>query len=38
MVASEAPVEGDAAPTRVGLQALKVDGTPPTTARECWRK
>jgi zinc transport system substrate-binding protein len=27
-VASDAPVEGDAAPTRVGLQAVKEDGTP----------
>ena len=27
-VASEEPVEGDKAPTRVGLQAVKADGTP----------
>lgn len=34
-VASDAPVEGDAAPTRVGLQAVKMDGTPVGDVAKC---
>lgn len=34
-VASDAPVEGDAAPTRVGLRAVKEDGTPVGDVATC---
>ncbi|MFN7092379.1 MAG: hypothetical protein ACK4P4_17725, partial [Allorhizobium sp.] len=34
-VASDAPVEGDAAPTRVGLQAVTADGTPAGDVATC---
>ncbi|HEX2147617.1 MAG TPA: hypothetical protein VHG11_08195, partial [Pseudorhizobium sp.] len=34
-VASDAPVEGDAAPTRVGLRAVKEDGTPVSDVATC---
>ncbi len=34
-VASDAPVDGDAAPTRVGLQAVKADGTPVGDVATC---
>lgn len=34
-VASDAAVEGDAAPSRVGLQAVKVDGTPAGDVATC---
>lgn len=34
-VASDAPVEGDAAPTRVGLRAVKEDGTPTGDVATC---
>lgn len=34
-VASDAPVEGDAAPTRVGLRAVKEDGTPAGDVATC---
>ena len=34
-VASDAPVEGDAAPTRVGLQAVAADGTPVGEVATC---
>lgn len=34
-VASDAPVEGDAAPARVGLQAVKADGTPADDVATC---
>lgn len=34
-VASEAPVEGDAAPTRIGLRAVQADGTPAGDVATC---
>ncbi len=34
-VASDAPVEGDTAPTRVGLRAVKEDGTPAGDVATC---
>jgi zinc transport system substrate-binding protein len=34
-VASDAPVEGDAAPSRVGLQVVSVDGTPVGDVATC---
>lgn len=34
-VASDAPVEGDAAPTRVGLREVKADGTPVGDVATC---
>ncbi|OHV77344.1 hypothetical protein LCM4573_10650 [Rhizobium sp. LCM 4573] len=34
-VASDAPIEGDAAPTRVGLRAVKEDGTPAGDVATC---
>jgi zinc transport system substrate-binding protein len=34
-VASDAPVEGDAAPTRLGLQQVKADGTPVGEVATC---
>ena len=34
-VASDAPVEGDSAPTRVGLRAVKEDGTPTGNVASC---
>ncbi|SFV38546.1 zinc transport system substrate-binding protein [Devosia crocina] len=34
-VASDAPVEGDAAPSRIGLQAVNADGTPAGDVATC---
>ena len=34
-VASDAPVEGDAAPSRIGLQAINADGTPAGEVAAC---